>query len=284
MKLKQNNYFQRINKYLENYFNINKDNILKNNISYSVLAGGKRFRPMLTYSSAHMYGVNLEQADPCACAIEFIHIYSLIHDDLPAMDNDDIRNNQPANHKKFNEGQAIVAGDCLQAMAFSVLVNSSYISSNIKINLIKELSLAAFNLTQGQSIDLSISAKSTDIESLSNMYRKKTGALLKCAIFLGAKLNPNLSIKDEKILDSFAQNIGLAYQIQDDIFDAANDNKFKQSKHIQVKNTFPSLLGMNDSIKFYKSLYYKSFDEIKNLSVDAKPLIELTQSLLIREF
>lgn len=281
--MKINNYFLRINKYLEDYFNINTNNILKNNISYSVLAGGKRFRPILTYAIADSYGVDLKKADPCACAVEFIHIYSLIHDDLPSMDNDDIRNNQLANHKKFNEGQAILAGDCLQSMAFSIIVNSYLLDNDTKISLIQELSLATFNLTQGQSVDLSIKLKSIDLKSLCDMYLKKTASLLKCAIFFGARLNPALSVKDEKILNNFAQNIGLAYQIQDDIFDFKNDSKVKMN-NIELENTFISLLGMEGSIKFYESLYTKALDEINNLSVDNNILTDITKKLLARKF
>jgi farnesyl diphosphate synthase/geranylgeranyl diphosphate synthase type II len=255
---------------------------------YSVLASGKRFRPILTYTTASVFNVDLAQADSCACAVELIHIYSLIHDDLPAMDDDDMRHNQPANHKQFGEGQAILAGDALQALAFRILTNNDSIDLGIRINLVKQLSSAAFEMAEGQSIDLSIVSKNVEIDLLYSMHRKKTGALLQCAVILGALLNSDLCAEDEAILTSFSRDIGLAYQIQDDVLDVSTPDdvlgKKQNSDAEKGKPTFPSILGMDESIRIYESLYEKASESITQLSVDETPLRKLTEKLLSRTF
>jgi farnesyl diphosphate synthase/geranylgeranyl diphosphate synthase type II len=255
---------------------------------YSVLAGGKRFRPILTYTTASVFNVDLAQADSCACAVELIHIYSLIHDDLPAMDDDDMRHNQPANHKQFGEGQAILAGDGLQALAFRILTNNDSIDPEIRINLVKQLSNAAFEMAVGQSIDLSIVSKNVEINLLYSMHRKKTGALLKCSVLLGALLNSDLCSEDEVILTSFSRDIGLAYQIQDDVLDVSTPDyvlgKRQNSDAERGKPTFPSILGMDESVRVYESLYEKASEIISQLSVDESPLRKLTEKLLSRTF
>lgn len=279
-------YRHRVNDCLSSHFS--QKGTLTENMRYSVLAPGKRFRPILTYTTASVFNVDLALADSCACAVELIHIYSLIHDDLPAMDDDDMRHNQPANHKQFGEGQAILAGDGLQALAFRILANNDNISPEIRINLVNQLSSAAFEMAEGQSIDLSIVSKNVGIDLLYSMHRKKTGALLQCAVMLGALLNSDLSPEDETILTSFSRDIGLAYQIQDDVLDVSTpDNvlgKRQNSDAEKGKPTFPSIVGMDGSIKIYESLYEKACENVSQLSVDETPLIELTKKLLSRTF
>ncbi len=280
------NYRARINSCLDNY--LSQNSALSENMRYSVLAGGKRFRPILTYTTASLFNVDLSQADSCACAVELIHIYSLIHDDLPAMDDDDIRHNQPANHKQFGEGQAILAGDGLQALAFGILAKNDAIDPAIRINLLQHLSRAAFKMAEGQSIDLSIVSKNVEIELLYSMHRKKTGALLRCAVLLGATLYPELSGEDEMVLNSFSEDIGLAYQVQDDVLDVSTSDavlgKKQNSDAEKCKPTFPSILGMDESTRVYQSLYERASESIAQLSVDATPLRELTGKLLSRTF
>ena len=280
------NYRTRVNSCLNNHLSLNS--ALSENMRYSVLASGKRFRPILTYTTASVFNVDLAQADSCACAVELIHIYSLIHDDLPAMDDDDMRHNQPANHKQFGEGQAILAGDGLQALAFRILTNNDSIDPEIRINLVKQLSNAAFEMAEGQSIDLSIVSKNVEINLLYSMHRKKTGALLKCSVLLGALLNSDLCSEDEAILTSFSRDIGLAYQIQDDVLDVSTPDdvlgKKQNSDAEKGKPTFPSILGMGESIRIYESLYEKASESITQLSVDETPLRKLTEKLLSRTF
>jgi len=286
-------YRERINSYLENYLSsISSDNPypsdLKNIMKYSVLAGGKRFRPILTYTVANLFGIDAQKVDSSACAIELIHIYSLIHDDLPAMDDDDIRHNQPSSHKVYGEAQAILAGDGLQALAFEVISSDNLIASNIKVKLLNLLSISAFKMADGQSIDLSIVSKKINIELLNNLHKKKTGALLNCSVMFGAIANPNISKKDLSILDSYSNLIGLAYQVQDDVLDVTTSDellgKRQNSDSVKNKPSYPSILGLEESVKKYESLYQKALDEISFLSVDEKLLRNLTVKLMKRSF
>ena len=285
-------YRKRVNARLQNYLSsiYSKGNFqseLKNVMSYSVLAGGKRFRPILTYTTASLYDIDLIKVDACACAIELIHIYSLIHDDLPAMDNDDMRHNQPSSHKTFGEAQAILAGDGLQALAFEVLSRDESIQPAIRIELLKLLAISAYEMADGQSIDLSVVSKKVDIEFLNNMHKKKTGSLISCAVKFGALIH-NINLKDSDILDSYSNNIGLAYQVQDDVLDISSTEevlgKRQNSDLVKDKPTYPAILGLDESIKVYQDLYKKAIDEISSLSVNEKPLRKLTEKLMERDF
>ena len=286
-------YRERVNTKLKSYLSSicsesNQQSALNNVMSYSVLAGGKRFRPILTYTTASLYDIDLVKADASACAIELIHIYSLIHDDLPVMDDDDMRHNQPSCHKTFGEAQAILAGDGLQALAFEVLTRDESIEPNIKIELLKLLAISAYEMAEGQSIDLSVVSKTVDMKLLNQMHQKKTGSLISCAVKFGALLNINIDSKDLDILDSYSNNIGLAYQIQDDVLDLSSTEevlgKRQNSDLVKDKPTYPAILGLDESIKVYQDLYKKAIDEISSLSVNEKPLRKLTEKLMQRDF
>ena len=261
---------------------------LKDIIKYSALAEGKRFRPILTYTVANLFDVKLEKVDSCACAIELIHIYSLIHDDLPSMDNDDIRHYQPTSHKVFGEAQAILAGDGLQALAFDIICNDPLINSSLKIKLLSLLSASSYSMAEGQSIDLSIVSQNVDLEILNNMHKKKTGALLNCAIKFGALLNNDISNKDLSVLSSFSSQIGLAYQVQDDVLDVTTSDeilgKRQNSDSSKNKPSYPSIIGIDESIKIFESLYDKAIGELSQLSVDAEPLRLITKKLMSRSY
>ena len=283
-------YWERVNSQLDLFLGSikstkNSKNRLKEIMRYSALASGKRFRPILTYTVASLYDSAIEKVDSSACAIELIHIYSLIHDDLPAMDDDDIRHNQPTSHKVFGEAQAILAGDGLQALAFQVICNDPLIDSEIKIRLLSLLSESSYRMAEGQSIDLSIVAQSVDISLLNEMHNKKTGALLDCAVKFGAILN-NSSDEDLSILESFSSKIGLAYQIQDDVLDVTTSDevlgKRQNSDSNKNKPSYPSIIGTDESIKIFKELYKEALDEISYLSVDAEPLRTITRELMSR--
>ena len=256
-------------------------------MKYSVLAGGKRFRPILTYTVASLYDSEITKVDSSACAIELIHIYSLIHDDLPAMDDDDIRHNQPANHKVFGEAQAILAGDGLQALAFKIISSDPLIEAYTKIKLLELMASSSYTMAEGQSIDLSVVSKIVDLNILNQMHQKKTGALLNCSIKFGALLN-NASENDLSILESFASHLGLAYQIQDDVLDvSASDEvlgKRQNSDAIKNKPSYPSIIGLEESIKTFENLYQCALDELPQLSVESKPLRLLTKRLMNRTF
>jgi len=286
-------YRERINTQLEfhlssNFIEESSKSDLASIMKYSVLAGGKRFRPILTYTIASLFGIKLEKVDKSACAIELIHIYSLIHDDLPAMDDDDIRHNQPSSHKAFGEAQAILAGDALQALAFKVISSDELLDSDVKVSLLNLLAISSYEMADGQSIDLSIVSKKVDIELLNNMHKKKTGALINCAVNFGVLLNPNIRQEDSKILSNFASKIGLAYQVQDDVLDITTSvdilGKKQNSDAIKRKPSYPSILGLDESIKIYKQLYKEALEEISKLSVNEEQLRDLTKKLMQRSF
>ena len=283
---------ERVNSCLDSYLSSipsspNSNMGLKDIMKYSVLAGGKRFRPILTYTVASLFDSKIEKADSCACAIELIHIYSLIHDDLPAMDDDDIRHNQPTNHKVFGEAQAILAGDGLQALAFSIISSDPLVDADIKIKLIDLLSNSSYAMAEGQSIDLSVVSKKVNLNILKQMHQKKTGALLNCSIKFGAVLN-NANENDVSILESFANHLGLAYQIQDDVLDVTTSEKIlgkrQNSDAIKNKPTYPSIIGLDESIKTYENLYQSALNELPKLSVQSEALRLLTKRIMNRAF
>ena len=285
-------YRERVNSRLEGYLSSipsssNFSNELKDIMKYSVLAGGKRFRPILTYTVAGLFDSEFEKVDSSACAIELIHIYSLIHDDLPAMDDDDIRHNQPASHKVFGEAQAILAGDGLQALAFHIISSDPLVHSSIKIRLLELLSSSSYAMAEGQSIDLSVVSKKVDLNVLDQMHQKKTGALLNCAIKFGALLN-DASEKDLSILESFSNHVGLAYQVQDDVLDVTTSDevlgKRQNSDAVKNKPSYPAIIGLDKSIKTFENLYQGALDELSHLSVDSEPLRLLTKRLMKRAF
>jgi len=278
-------YRNRVNNNLNSL--LARQNALNESMRYSVLAGGKRFRPILTYTTASLFDVKLSQVDACAVAVELIHIYSLIHDDLPAMDDDDMRHGQPSSHKVFGEAQAILAGDGLQALAFKVLVSEENITPRIRIKLLNLLTSSAFDMADGQSIDLSVVSKNVDVDFLNNLHLKKTGALLSCSVKFGALLEPKIDKKDIDILSSFSEKIGLAYQIQDDVLDVLGSDqslgKRQNSDLKKGKPTYPSVIGIKESSKAYKDLYEEGIEELKKLSKNANALIDLTNKIMHRD-
>ena len=285
-------YRERVNSRLEGYLSSipsssNYSSELKNIMKYSVLAGGKRFRPILTYTVAGLFNSEFEKVDSSACAIELIHIYSLIHDDLPAMDDDDIRHNQPASHKVFGEAQAILAGDGLQALAFHIISSDPLVHSSTKIKLLELLSSSSYAMAEGQSIDLSVVSKKVDLDVLDQMHQKKTGALLNCAIKFGALLT-DASEKDLSILESFSNHVGLAYQVQDDVLDVTTSDevlgKRQNSDAVKNKPSYPAIIGLDKSIRTFENLYQGALDELSHLSVDSEPLRLLTKRLMKRAF
>jgi farnesyl diphosphate synthase/geranylgeranyl diphosphate synthase type II len=234
-----------------------------------------------------MFGANLDLVDSSSCAVEFIHAYSHIHDDLPAMDDDDIRHNQPSCHKRFDEAQAILAGDGLQALAFEVLVNDPLLDNQVKIDLLSSLAHAAFEMAEGQAIDLSIVDQTVSIDLLEKMHHKKTGELLSCAVDLGA-IVAQCSEQECTILKVFSQAIGLAYQIQDDVLDVEAPvgilGKQQHSDSKKNKPTYPAIIGLQESKDAYQALYLQANDCLSDLSMDAQVLQRLIKKLQTREF
>lgn len=217
---------------------------------YSLLLGGKRIRPILTLTTAHCLGASVDSAMQAAIATEMIHAYSLIHDDLPAMDDDDLRRGQPTCHKAFDEATAILAGDALQALAFEVLANAPYPPSQ-RVDMIATLAKAsgARGMVLGQAIDLESEAKQVDLTHLQAMHGYKTGALIQASVLLGALCaTPTPGKETMFMLERYAQAIGLAFQIQDDILDLISDTatlgKQQGADLALQKSTYPALLGL----------------------------------------
>lgn len=220
---------------------------------YAVLGGGKRIRPLLVYAGGEAFGAAPAALDGPAVAVEVIHAYSLIHDDLPAMDNDDLRRGRPTCHRAFDEATAILAGDALQALAFHVLAHDPAIAVSAieRVRMIDLLAIASGSrgMAGGQAIDLAAVGRALDLASLENMHRHKTGALIRASVELGALSAPGLAATELERVSDYAQRIGLAFQIQDDVLDIESDTetlgKPQGSDLAQNKPTYPQLLGLD---------------------------------------
>lgn len=222
---------------------------------YSVLAPGKRVRPILVYATASALGLELTWVDGIATALEIIHAYSLIHDDLPAMDNDNLRRGRPTCHRAFDEATAILAGDALQALAFYVLSHDQTMTPDCatRLKMIERLALfsGSREMAGGQAIDLAAVGRTLNIVELEAMHSHKTGALIRTCIQLVALSLPTLSTEKFNALDAYAKSIGLSFQIQDDILDIVGDTqtlgKPQGSDIERDKPTFPSIIGLDAS-------------------------------------
>jgi geranylgeranyl pyrophosphate synthase len=218
---------------------------------YSTLAGGKRVRPVLVYTTGEALGASLELLDAAAAAVELIHVYSLVHDDLPAMDDDDLRRGRPTCHRAFDEATAILTGDALQARAFDVLAQApAAIPANARIEMLRVLAdaIGTRGMAGGQAIDLEAVKKSVSAAELERMHRQKTGALIQASVLLGA-ISAGLSdVPQRAALELFGAEIGLAFQIQDDILDVEGNTstlgKRAGADADRVKPTYPSVLGL----------------------------------------
>jgi geranylgeranyl diphosphate synthase type II len=246
---------------------------------YAILGGGKRIRPALVYASGQSVGSRWEQLDSAACAIELIHAYSLVHDDLPAMDDDDLRRGKPSCHKAFGEAIAILAGDALQALAFYVLAHDKT-TDNVKIRLqmIETLALAAGSrgMVGGQTIDLAATGRQLGIAELEDMHIHKTGALIRSSVVLGALTIPELSTSIREKLDHYAKCIGLAFQIRDDILDVEGetDTLGKRSGADQSleKSTYPMLFGLEGAKQRARELHEEAMESLAGMNASADPL------------
>lgn len=221
---------------------------------YAVMNGGKRVRPILVYAAGSAVNAPLANLDAPACAIELIHAYSLVHDDLPAMDNDDLRRGQPTCHRKFDEATAILAGDALQALAFEVLSrNTPARQATTQIAQLATLAQASgkLGMAGGQAIDLEAVGQQLELSALQHMHRLKTGALISAAVHMGALAAANTTPDQLKALARYSAALGLAFQIVDDILDVTADTKTlgkpQGSDAARHKPTYPALLGLEES-------------------------------------
>ena len=258
---------------------------------YSVLGEGKRVRPILVYASGEAFGVGLDCLDTPACAVELIHAYSLIHDDLPAMDNDDLRRGRATCHKAFDEATAILAGDALQALAFQILANSPTIlvraEQRLKmINLLAQAS-GSRGMAGGQAIDLAAVGKKLNIAELENMHIHKTGALIRASVELGALSAENVHPAAFDKISHYAKCIGLAFQIQDDILDVEGVTevlgKPQGSDKERGKPTYPELLGLEGARKAARELHQQAIASLSQFDGKANTLRSVADYIINRQ-
>ncbi len=257
---------------------------------YSVLDGGKRTRPLLTYATGQALGLSEDVLDAQACAVEFIHVYSLIHDDLPAMDNDDLRRGKPTCHKAFDEATAILAGDALQAMAFELLANdpSIQVGSDARLKMIAALTRASGSqgMVGGQAIDLGSVGRKLTLPELENMHIHKTGALIRASVNLAALSKPDLDVDVAKKLDHYAKCIGLSFQVKDDILDVESDTATlgkTQGKDVDNdKPTYPALLGMTGAKEKAQELHEQAVASLTGFGSEADLLRDLSLYIIER--
>ncbi len=260
---------------------------------YAVLGGGKRIRPVLVYSAGTAVGAALESLDGPACAVEFIHAYSLIHDDLPAMDNDELRHGRPTCHKAFGEALAILAGDALQALAFQVLSQDPAMTPDfaIRMRMLGLLAQAAGSrgLVGGQAIDLAaVGRDDLTLAELENMHIHKTGALIRASVLLGAFSQPEVEPAVLERLDRYAKCIGLAFQIRDDILDVVGDTatlgKAQGADRALNKPTYPGLLGLDGAREHARALHQEALASLEPLGSEAEPLRWLAAFIVERAY
>ncbi len=292
-KLADHDLFQeRINNFLAlqlNKLSIN-DEKLHQAMRYGLLSGGKRMRPYLAYITGELLGASLEDLDAIAGALECIHAYSLLHDDLPAMDDDDLRRGQLTCHKAFDEATAILAGDSLQTLAFDILANHNF-SQAIKpkqIKLIQQLVSASGyqGMCGGQALDLAATNQQIDLEKLERLHSLKTGALLEASVLMSAECATQVTEKDRDALKKYAQLIGLAYQVQDDIIDITSTQeqlgKPSGSDLAANKSTYPALLGLHGAQQKAENLFQQALQALASLPYNTQSLAEFATFIVKR--
>jgi farnesyl diphosphate synthase len=263
---------------------------LREAMRYSTLGGGKRLRPALVYLTGESLGAALTDLDAPAAAVELIHVYSLVHDDLPAMDDDDLRRGRPTCHRAYDEATAILVGDALQALAFSVLADDSMgkVVPATRLSMIRTLAQAAgtAGMAGGQAVDLAAVGQSLSVDAVENMHRRKTGALIKGSVLLGAIGAGIDSGPDFRALELFGDEIGLAFQIQDDILDVEGDaavlGKTTGADAALSKPTYPSTVGLPAARDRARDLRDRAIGALVPLGARNAPLVELAQFVVSR--
>lgn len=289
MKEQLKKYTDIVDKQLDKYLAL-KDNpqgIIYEAMRYSVFAGGKRLRPVLMLLTCEMCGGDINEVLPFACALEMIHTYSLIHDDLPAMDNDDLRRGKPTSHKQFGEATAILAGDALLNKAFEVVSQYSGNNSDRAIKAINILAVSSGTegMIGGQIVDMQSEGRKITLDELRYLHLNKTGAIIRSACKIGAVMSGADSVKI-KAVDEFSKNLGIAFQIQDDILDVtgteAELGKPIGSDAEEGKNTYVSLLGLQKSKDMSEEYSKKAKQALDIFGEKANTLKELTDYLTDR--
>ncbi len=259
---------------------------------YSVLGGGKRIRPALLFATARAVGLAEEQVEAAACAIELVHVYSLVHDDLPAMDDDDMRRGRPTCHKAFDEATALLVGDALQPLAFQLLAHDPALpaSAAIRLRLITMLAeaIGTFGMAGGQAIDLAVQGMQLDIGQVEDMHARKTGALIRASVLLAAECEPGLDPALYGGLGRFANAVGLAFQIQDDLLDVTGDavtlGKATGADSERAKPTHPAVIGIEASRQRVSLLHSQAINALAPFGERAQLLRALANWLLSRQY
>lgn len=259
---------------------------------YAVTNGGKRVRPVLTYATGKALGLSLDRVDVAACALEMMHAYSLVHDDLPAMDDDDLRRGKPTCHKAFDEALAILAGDALQALAFTILAlnRDPLVSDTAKLRMVEILGEAsgAKGMAAGQAIDLESVGRTLTLNELENMHNHKTGALIKASVLLPAALSESSDPELMPRLEGYAGAVGLCFQIVDDILDVVSDTETlgkKQGADIALnKPTYPALLGLDGAREHAERMHQTALSHLDGLGPDFDELRTLSAYIMQRTY
>ncbi|OXX35847.1 (2E,6E)-farnesyl diphosphate synthase [Vibrio sp. V09_P4A23P171] len=258
---------------------------------YGLLLGGKRARPYLVYITGQMLGCTPDELDTPACAIECIHAYSLIHDDLPAMDDDELRRGKATCHIEFDEAIAILAGDALQTLAFTILAEGQ-LAEHAQVNRIKMVQMlaqasGAQGMCIGQALDLQAENRLVSVQELEEIHRNKTGALMRCAIRLGALAAGEKGLAVLPQLDRYADAVGLAFQVQDDILDIVSDTetlgKPQGSDQQLNKSTYPALLGLQGAIDKAQSLLQEALKALEAIPYNTESLEEFARYVVERK-
>ena len=258
---------------------------------YSALGGGKRLRPLLTYATGSALGIPFDSLDGPAAAVELIHVYSLIHDDLPAMDDDSLRRGKPTCHIAYDEATAILAGDGLQALAFHVLASDPtiHVPAENRLAMIECLATASGSLGMvgGQAIDLASVGQMLDLPALENMHIRKTGALLRASVNLAALAkHPSEPMVSDR-LDHYAKCIGLAFQIKDDILDEESDTatlgKTQGKDRENNKPNYPALLGLAGAKQKAKDMHEAALNSLDGFGSEADLLRQISQFIIDRQ-
>jgi len=263
---------------------------LREAMRYSVLGAGKRLRPTLVYLTGEALGAPLEQLDSAAAAVELIHVYSLVHDDLPAMDDDDLRRGRPTCHRAYDEATAILVGDALQALAFAVLANDPMAGNSVaqRLEMIRVLARATgtSGMAGGQAVDLAAVGQTLSVAAIEDMHRRKTGALIQASVLLGALAAGVSDGPGMAALERFGAHVGLAFQIQDDILDVEGDprvlGKSTGADAAHAKPTYPSTVGLESARVRARELRDDAIAALAPLGGRAAALTQLANFVVAR--
>jgi farnesyl diphosphate synthase len=256
---------------------------------YTVLGGGKRVRPLLVHASGVLFGAEADALARAACAVEMIHVYSLVHDDMPCMDDDDLRRGKPTVHVAYDEATALLVGDALQAQAFEVLAGTSTVPSARTVTMLRLLAEAAGSagMCGGQAIDLDSVGISLDQEQLERMHQLKTGAMLRVSVLLGALAGRDLASHEQEALAAYSRAIGLAFQVVDDVLDATGDSatlgKTAGKDAAANKPTYVSILGLEPSRALAEQLRRQAHDALAPFGEQALRLREIADLIVQRK-